>query len=265
GGMQIDFNKTATQKDFSRADDLSGNAFASFLLGAPSGGTIDNNVRAGYRWTFVAPWVQDDWRVTPKLTLNLGFRWDFNSPVSEAGDQLNYIFDPTLVNPVSAKVGQQVLGGLTFVDKDGKPSTPYQYDKNNYQVRGGMAYQLNEKTVLRAGYGKYFLNPTGEGQTQGFSLATSLIASQDGGRTPTYALGNPFPTGIQQPPGSSLGPLTFLGRGVTFLNPDFVTPNVHQFSVGVQRELPWNVSLEVTYAGSGSYEIQGTWAEHNDP
>ena len=61
-------------------------------------------------WTFIAPWVQDDWRVTPKLTLNLGFRWDFNSPVSEAGDQLNYIFDPTLVNPVSAKVGQQVLG-----------------------------------------------------------------------------------------------------------------------------------------------------------
>ena len=103
---------------------------------------------------------------------------------------------------------------------------------------------MNEKTGLRAGYGKYFLNPTGEGQTQGFSLATSVIASNDGGRTPTYVFGNPWPNGIQQPPGSSLGALTFLGRGLTFLNPNFVTPNVHQFSIGIQRELPWQVALD---------------------
>src|SRR5204862_3513942 len=139
--------------------------------------------------------------------------------------------DPALVNPVSSRVGQQVLGGLTFVGKDGSPSTPYKYDKNNYQARAGMAYQLNEKTVLRAGYGKYFLNPTGEGQTQGFSLATNLIASNDGNRTPIPGvLANPFPNGIQQPPGSALGAETFLGRGLTFVNPDFVTPNVYQFS-----------------------------------
>src|SRR5439155_7382834 len=179
--------------------------------------------------------------------------------------RLNYIFDPTLVNPVSSRVGQQVLGGLTFVGKDGSPSTPYKYDKNNYQARAGMAYQLNEKTVLRAGYGKYFLNPTGEGQTQGFSLATSVIASNDGGRTPTYVFGNPWPNGIQQPPGSSLGALTFLGRGLTFLNPNFVTPNVHQFSIGIQRELPWQVALEATYVGSRSRDVQGNWGGLNEP
>ena len=119
-----------------------------------------------------------------------------------------------------------------------------------------MAYSLNEKTVLRGGYGKYFLNPTGQGNNAGFSQSTNVIASLDGNRTPTYALSNPWPNGIQAPPGSSLGPLTFLGRGPSFSNPDFVVPNVHQFSAGVQRELPWRMSLEATYAGSRSYDLE---------
>jgi hypothetical protein len=128
-----------------------------------------------------------------------------------------------------------------------------------------MAYSLDEKTVLRAGYGQYFLNPTGQGNNAGFSQSTNLIASNDGGRTPTYALSNPWPNGIDEPPGSSLGPLTFLGRGPDFSNPDFVVPNVHQFSVGVQRELPWRISLEATYAGSRSFDRELGFSAYNDP
>ena len=131
------------------------------------------------------------------------------------------------------------------------------YDKNNWQGRAGMAYQINNKTVFRAGYGKYYLNPTNQGQTQGYSLSTQLISSNDGGRTPTYALGNPFPSGIQTPPGSSLGPLTFLGRNLTYVNPNFVTPSVNQFSAGFQRELPWKIVLEASYVGSRSHDIAG--------
>jgi hypothetical protein len=128
-----------------------------------------------------------------------------------------------------------------------------------------MAYSLDEKTVLRAGYGKYFLNPTSQGNNAGFSLGTELIASTDGGRTPTYRLSNPWPNEIQTPPGSSLGPETFLGRSPNFSNPDFVVPNVHQFSVGVQRELPWRVSLEATYAGSRSYDLEAGFGAYNEP
>ncbi len=76
--------------------------------------------------------------------------------------------------------GRSAGDGRTDVpDVNGAPSTPYKYDKNNYQGRAGMAYQINDKTVFRAGYGKYFLNPTGQGQTQGFSLSTQLISSND--------------------------------------------------------------------------------------
>jgi hypothetical protein len=270
-GGQITFNRTFTQKDYTRGDALSGSSLASLMLGAPTGGVIDNTVLPDFRWTFVAPWVQDDWKITDKLTLNLGFRWDFNSPVSEDQNRLNYAFDPTIANPVSSRIdqtkfpGYKVNGGLTFVGVNGNPDTPWKYDKNNYQLRLGTAYQLNEKTVLRAGYGKYFLNPTGQGWQNGFSIQTPLVASNDGNRTPIYALSNPFPT-VLQPPGASLGALTFLGRNdVGFSNPNFTVPYVHQFSVGLQRELPWAIILEASYVGSRSRNQQDEFRGFNEP
>jgi hypothetical protein len=264
-GGQIDFTRAFTQATLGSTSTLDGSAWASFLLGAPSGGNVPVNLFPHYYWNFVAPWVQDDWRVTNKLTLNLGFRWDFNSPVHESQDRLNYAFDSTIVNPISSQIGQTVNGAVTFLGVNGNPTTPWKFDWNNWQPRVGAAYQLNDKTVLRAGYGKYFENPTGQAFTNGFSLATTLIASNDGGRTPTYALDNPFPTGVQQPPGSALGPLTFLGRGPSFSNPNFVVPSVQQFSVGVQRELPWHIALEASYVGSRTHNLQSSWGGVNEP
>jgi hypothetical protein len=264
GGL-VQFNRGFTRSTLNSTSELEGNAFASFLLGAPSGGQVDVNPTPHYKWFFMAPWIQDDWRVKNNWTVNLGFRWDVNGSVKEADNMLNYAFDPTIVNPVSARVGQQVLGGIRFAGVDGAPERPWKLDKNNYQFRVGTAYSINEKTVFRAGYGKYFLNPTGQGNNAGFSQTTSLISSNDGGRTPTYSLSNPWPSGIVQPPGSSLGPLTFLGRNPNFSNPDFVVPNVHQFSAGIQRELPWRVSLEMTYAGSRSYDIEVNNTAFNEP
>jgi hypothetical protein len=266
-GGNISFTRQFTRSTINTNSVLEGNSFASFLLGAPQSGSVDVNPKPHYEWFYVAPWIQDDWKVSSKMSLNLGFRWDFNPAVQEADNQLNYVFDPTIVNPVSARIpsGQQVKGGITFAGVNGAPTKPWKYDKNNFQFRVGTAYSINDKTVLRAGWGKYFLNPTGQGFNNGFSQSTTLIASNDGNRTPTYALANPFPNGIQAPPGSSLGPLTFLGRGPSFSNPNFVVPSVHQFSAGVQRELPGRISLEVTYAGSRSYDIEGNFGGFNEP
>jgi carboxypeptidase family protein/TonB-dependent receptor-like protein len=264
-GGNISFTRQFTRSTLNSNSVLEGNGFASFLLGAPSSGFVDVNPKSHYEWFYAAPWIQDDWKISNKLSLNLGFRWDFNGAAREAANQMNYVFDPTIVNPVSSRLTQPVMGGLTFAGVDGKPTQPWKYDKNNYQFRVGTAYSINEKTVFRAGWGKYFLNPTNQGFNNGFSNTTSLIASTDGNRTPTYLLANPFPNGIQTPPGSSLGPLTLLGRGPSFVNPDFIVPNVHQFSVGIQRELPWRISLDVTYAGSRSHDIEGNWGGYNEP
>jgi hypothetical protein len=264
-GGQVTFNRDFTERTLNSTNELEGNSFASFLLGAPNGGQVEVNPTPHYKWFFMAPWIQDDWRVSNKLSVNLGFRWDINGSVTEANNMLNYAFDPTIVNPVSARVGQQVMGGIRFAGVDGAPNRPWKLDKNNYQFRVGAAYSLNEKTVVRAGYGKYFLNPTSQGNNAGFSLSTPLISSNDGGRTPTYALSNPWPNGIQQPPGSALGPLTFLGRAPDFSNPDFIVPNVHHFSAGIQRELPWRINLEATYAGSRSYDLEVGNNAYNEP
>ncbi len=264
GGL-VRFNRNFTRSTLNSTSELEGNAFASFLLGAPFEGQVDVNPLPHYQWFFAAPWIQDDWRLNDKWTLNLGFRWDLNGAVTEEDNMLNYAFDPTIVNPISARVGQQVMGGIRFAGVNGAPKEPWKFDKNNYQFRVGTAYQLNEKTVLRGGWGKYFLNPTSQSFNNGFSLATPILVSNDGNRNPTYPLGNPWPNGIQDPPGSSLGPLTFLGRGPSSSNPNFIVPNVHQYSVGVQRELPWRISLDVTYAGSRSYDIEGNWGGYNEP
>jgi hypothetical protein len=263
-GGTIGFDRAFTRSTLTSQNPLEGNAFASFLLGAPASGSVPVNLFPHYYWNFVAPWVQDDWRVTSKLTLNLGFRWDFNSPVHESQNRLNYAFDQTMVNPISSQIGQTVYGAVTFLGVNGNPTTPWKFDWNNWQPRAGAAYQLNDKTVLRAGYGRYFENPTGQGFTSGFSTSTSLVASNDGGRNPTYPLANPFPGGILQPPGAALGPLTFLGQGPGFSNPNFVVPNVHQFSVGIQRELPWHIALEASYAGSRSYQLEDSWSGVNE-
>ena len=264
-GGNISFNRDFTRSTLNSTSEFEGNAFASFLLGAPSSGNVDVNPAPHYKWFFLAPWIQDDWRINSKWTLNLGFRWDFNGSVKEADNMLNYAFDPTLVNPVSARVGQQVLGGIRFAGVDGAPDRPWEYDKNNYQLRVGTAYSINDKTVLRAGWGKYYLNPTSQSFNAGFAQGTSVITSLDGNRTPTYLLSNPWPSGIQSAPGNSLGPLTFLGRNPSFSNPDFIVPNVHQYSVGIQRELPFRISLDVTYAGSRSYDIEGNFVGYNEP
>jgi len=273
-GGRVEFDRRFTQRDFNpaRTDALSGSSIASFLLGAPHDGWVDNNVLPDFRWSYVAPWIQDDWKITSRMTINLGFRYDFNSPPSEEEQRYNHIFDPTIVNPVSSRINQtmfpgyRVMGGLTFAGVDGRPERPYEYDTNNFQLRAGTAYQLNERTVLRAGYGRYFFNPTREGSLQGFSIRTPLVGSNDDFRNPTYNLGNPFPTGVVRPPGSSLGPLTFLGRDeITFSNPDFIVPHVDHFSAGIQRELPWGVALEVTYAGSRSRQQESEFRGINEP
>ena len=268
-GMQLDFTRGFTQRVFNTGDTVSGSGVASLLLGAPSGGNIDNRVQPDYLWSYIAPWIQDDWKVNGRLTVNAGFRWDFNSPVREDQNRLNYIFDPAIVNPVSGQITnpafRPVMGGITFAGVDGNPDRPWRWDMNNIQGRIGTAFQLNEKTVLRAGYGRYYLNPTGQGFNNGFSIGTPFISSIDGGRNPLYNLGNPFPDGVLQPTGSDLGPLTFLGRGPGYSNPGFSVPNIDHFSAGIQRELPWRTALEISYAGSREHGVQTSFGGINEP
>ncbi len=271
-------NRAWTQRQFNSGDSLSGNSIASFLLGTPSGGAVNYNVWPSTYQRYFAPYVQDDWRVTRKLTLNLGLRMDFNGTPAERYNRINRGFDPNFVNPIDSLIDRTkfpgfpaVKGSLLFAGVNGAPSTVANLDKTGIQPRVGFAYQVSPKLVVRGGWGRYYLNPSNDYlKFNGFSINTPLVNSNDDGRTPrTLAnggdlLNNPFPDGLALPPGSDLGARTFLGRGPTFFDPTFKLPYVNQFSFGFQYELPAHSSIEVSYVGSRSHKLQTSRA-YNEP
>ncbi len=111
----------------------------------------------------------------------------------------------------------------------------------------------------------YYLNPTGTTTRNGFSERTDSVVSADGGRTPLYNFSNPFSNGLVEPLGAAGGLLTFLGRSPNFSNPNFKIPYVHQFSLGIQRQIPFGTVLEVSYVGSRTRDEQSSFGGYNEP
>ncbi len=272
--FRLQANRGWTQRVYNQGDANSGDSLASFLIGLPSGGTVDYNLYPITLGRYFAPWFQDDWKVTQNLTLNLGIRWDVNIAPNERYDRLNRGFDDVSVNPIDASIDRtkfpalpKLVGGIKFAGVGGNPRIASDIDWNNIQPRVGFALQLGKKLVMRGGFGQYYVNPTNDYlQYNGFSLSTGLVTSLDGGRTPrdSVLINNLYPTGIQVPAGSSAGLLTFLGRGFNFVGDDFVVPYVNQFSLGFQYEMPWDAKIEISYVGNRTNKLQ-TERAFNEP
>ena len=251
------FNSTFTQANPLTASAAAGNSIASLLLGLPSGGSAPINAALAYGFHYYGAFVQDDWRVGNKVTLSMGLRWDYESPVTERNNQVNAGFDMNATSPLQVtnpyQPGATLKGGLLFTSPSNR--TPYGRDLNNIQPRVGMAWHPWQKTVVRAGYGLSYLATFTPSGVQGFSISTPFVGTNDGIFSNGNTLSNPYPQGLLTPTGSKLGLSTFLGQSVTFVNPDRVIPRVQQFSLGVQRELPFRTVLEVSYVGSRSQQL----------
>ncbi len=263
----LNASKGFTQKVYNTADSLSGNSIASFLIGTVGSGYADYNVLPSFVQRYYAPFIQDDWKVSRKLTVNLGLRWDLNLAPFERYDRLNRGFDPSVVSPVDKMFDHSkfpdlpittVKGGLLFAGTGGNPRRAGNIDWTAIQPRLGFAYQITPKMVARGGWGRYYMNPMNDyHQTAGYSYQTPIVTSLDSSRTPiANLLSNPFPSGITAPTGNTLGLSTFLGRAPTFFDPTFKIPYVNQFSFGVQFQLPMRSSLEVSYVGNRSHKLQ---------
>jgi hypothetical protein len=241
------FNPTYTQYDATASAATAGNSVASFLLGYPASGSLPIYPTFKYRSNYMGVFIQDDWRITSRLTLNAGLRWDYESPITEKGRQQNAGFDTTSPSPFKAP-GLALKGGLLFVSDSDR--YPFKKDLNNIQPRIGAAFQLNPKTVLRGGYGLSYLPTFDTGLSNGFNISTTFVSSVDGGITPSGKLNDPYPNGLLKPVGSSQGLGTLVGNGFTYQNNQRTIPWVHQFSVGVQRELPWQTVIDASFVGS---------------
>ncbi len=243
------------------ASSTAGLGFASFLLGTgqPNDVLIQNWKNVAANSFYWAGYAQDDWRLGSKLTLNLGVRYDIDVPRTERYDRMNY-FDPDAPSPLAQQVPAfpDLRGGVVFVGVDGRSRYQYNWDTNNLAPRLGLSYQLNQKTVARAGYGHIF-GPSNQGAQGtvgpfGFRTENLWVTSIDG-ITPLNTLQNPYPNGFVPSPGSSQGLLTQAGANLQAPLQDTPSPWMMQFNINVQRELPWAMFVEVAYVGTRGHDL----------
>lgn len=230
-----------------------GSAWASFLLGTATSGSMGIPTGLALKNMYVAGYGQDDFHVTPKLTLSYGLRYDATSPMTDRHDRLNY-FDYNLPSPARNASFPSLTGGLVFATPSNR--TVYTWAMHDIQPRFGFSYNPIAHTVVRGGIGLSFmplsLNPAGDGigaaPESGFSADTPMVATLNS-LTPFNLLSNPFPSGLNQPTGSSLGASTYLGQAVSVWNPNPKMPNVWQWNFGLQQELK-GILFDALYEGS---------------
>ena len=279
-------------------DACGGDAMASFLMGQMTRSSASNGWDSYYEIQFRPAttnyqygfFVQDNWKLTSKLTLNLGLRYDITLPRTDRYNRQNW-FDPNATSPLNggsisynnpvtgAPVTTPLKGGEVFATSSQR--SIYATDWRDIQPRFGFAYQFVPKMVVRGGYGIYYgqsrsgvsgVVPYG---AQGFNQYTYIVPTyQNLGNTPWLHLNNPFPNGLIQPAGSSLGLMNDVGYGANGPLRTAAanrTPSEQSWSLGIERQLPGNVLINAEYIGkkgthlpfTGSTERNhlGPWVE----
>jgi hypothetical protein len=255
-------NYGASTGTFTFTGTYSGNALADLLLGYPQSGNVPLNTQLDGFVRYYSGYLQDDWRVTNRLTINYGVRLERETGMIERNNQFTVNFDRTAVNPLNNLVtfkdpltgqSRQILGGLVFAGVNGAPPEQGHQPAVKPAPRAGAVYSFNDKTVLRGGWGLYFApwnypaaGTTGWGQI-GYSATTNI---QQPTTNPTISMSNPFPGGLVQPSGNALGLVTGAGGDIFFIDPDKGAPRVQQYSVDLQRELRGGVNLSLGYTGA---------------
>jgi hypothetical protein len=255
-------NYGASTGSYTFTGTYTGNALADLLMGYPQSGNIPLNVPIDGYVRYSAGFAQDDWRVNEKLTLNYGIRLERETGLAERNNQVTVNFDQTAVNPLNSSVnlvdpvtGQRrtILGGLVFAGQNGAPTVQGNQPALKVAPRVGAVYSLTDKMVLRGGWGLYYApwvySSAGTNSWGQYGFAATTDLPQTTGGAPTVSMSNPFPSGLVQPSGSSLGYLTGVGGTVQYVDPNKGAPRVQQWSADLQRELPMNMSLTLNYTG----------------
>jgi hypothetical protein len=235
-----------------------GDAIASLLLGTPGSGSTGVAVFNVSRTWLHGLYLQDDWKATRKLTLNLGIRWEVQTPVTDRFNRLT-TFDYNATNPISSSVGGNYKGELVFAT----PGNRGQYDTNykHFAPRIGFAYQVMPKLVMRGGFGIFFPSQyINSPQITGYATSTPYVASLNGGLSPCTgcSLSNAFPNGPVPITGSASGGLTNVGFGVGAVSPTRKTYYDQQWTYGFQYAPSRNDVIDITYVGNHSVHVLGS-------
>jgi hypothetical protein len=263
-------NSTWTQQEINTASPLAGSPLASFLLGLPSSGQITHDPLPATASSYYGVYVQDDLKVTRKLTLNLGLRYDVDTPRTERYNHMSY-FAMNEPSPLAGEVPANacaycgdLMGVMHFTSASHRQQTPT--DLNNFGPRVGFAYNAGLGMVVRAAYGILYApspvqaaGPSGAMGLDGYRTTTNMTTTLDSGRTVYANLDNPFPNGYNLPVGSALSPLTLLGQSISESVFDaYVNPYIQEWNFNVQKKLPGSTVFEIAYVGNrGVHLVDG--------
>jgi hypothetical protein len=229
-----------------------GLGLASLELGYPASGSFSYQASHEYQEIDHGLYVQDDWKVNHKLTLNLGLRWEYQGPFTDRHNVMTN-FNPTATTTVN---GVTLTGGTIFPGVSGISRGVVDTVFNHYAPRFGYAYQVTSKLVARGGYGIFWVPERGvlEPAATGFTQQTTMVASLNNGLTPFNTIDNPYPQGFVQPTGSSAGLLTNLGGPIAAQLRNVPQGYAQQWNFTLQYS-PWaNWLVEAAYlANKGTH------------
>jgi hypothetical protein len=254
-----------------------GNAMATFLLGYPNGdfqgggtpSTMTLTTPLNIYTNYYGGYVQDDWRVNSKFTVNYGLRLEHETGMTEQDNNFTVGFDRTSPNKLSSVVipasvdpsggtpAHNPVGGLMYAGVNGNPTQQGNPPKVKYSPRLGAVYSIDSKTVLRGGYGLYWSpwnypapSPTSNNGNYGQIGFTNNTSSPQTQGVGTVTLANPFPNGLVAASGNSLGLIAGAGTNIAFVDQTRTAPRVQQYSADLQRELPGNMAVTFSYIGA---------------
>ncbi|HYW44970.1 MAG TPA: TonB-dependent receptor [Bryobacteraceae bacterium] len=264
---QFTFNGVFSRSTPLTAVSGTGADLADMLLGTPASGSGYIPTKLYEYANYYGAYFQDDVRLTKSLTVNLGIRWEREYGLQEAHNNMVVGFDGNTTNPLASGVtGITPKGVIEFAGVNGNGINVSNPNMNKLGPRVGLAWQMNANTTVRGGYGLYWAPQFAVGSPYnppGYTSTTNFIASNDGNATPANYLNNPFPTGLIKPTGNTLGDLTGIGQSLSIIDPTSRSPRVNQFSIDVQRQLPFGVAIEVGYVGSRSSHLTQATATLN--
>ena len=237
-----------------------GSGVAEMLLGTLDSGAIGTPYNPLVSNHLLGWYVQDDWKPTSRLTLNLGVRYEVQTPDTYRHNVAS-TFDPNATNPLSSLVGLPLKGALQFLGTGNR----YVYNPNydNWAPRMGFSYQVVPKAVIHGGYGIFYpqaVTCCWPGDSDGFAATTNVNASQDGGilQNPHISTSNPWGGQYAQITGNANGQFQQVGNGIGSVFKSRPSPYVEQWLLGVQYAITANDQIDVNYIGNRGIRMVGS-------
>jgi hypothetical protein len=226
---------------------------ADLLLGTPTSGVVTTVSPLRLNVHYHGFYVQDDYRVKPRLTVNVGLRYEYELGIRERSNHFVIGLDPNATNPISTTSGVPTKGGVEFAGQNGYPVHCCDASHTKFSPRVGLALQVHPGTTLRAGYGIFYAPiyyTANSSIVPGYTQTNVYVASNDGNVTAANTFNNPFPNGIQPPSGNSQGYLTGIGNSLTYMSQNLRSPLVEEYSADIEQALPGHFVFKLGYVGA---------------